>query len=231
MAVQDLTDGDGAGEDEEVQPEEADGEVVPVQHQAGGEVVPVQHQAGGEVVPDEDQADGDEESDQGADGGSSSAVRKKGRPAPLVKLEGKDRVAFSRWCKKESLELKCMDPGELQEVKASWMTNPDAAKSRILSSSSGQKTMNSSKEKDLWYTTAKIASSECLAVDSEELQSLLQGLRRRKSRYPHLRDQQSFDEFEYHDFHAKVKSKSRFVETAMNMESDELASKDAKGAE
>ena len=139
--------------------------------------------------------------------------KRKGRPTPLVKLESKDRVAFSRWCKRRILSLQTLGPMELQEVKASWMINPEAARSRILNSSSGQKSTTMNKDKDHWYTAAKIASAECLHPDSAELQALLAGLKRKKSRYSHLKDQEAFDEYEYHDFHSKIKAKEKFVET------------------
>ena len=155
----------------------------------------------------------------------SAAAAAKGRPkAGGPNLSGTQRVAWSRFCKKQNLQN--LSDKDMEEIKSAWLLDPSQAKTRILSSQTSSSTKSIGGAEDGWYTSSKVAKKEGLEDGSEALQKLLAGLNRRPSRFAHLADDATWDEYEYVGFDTKKRERSKEVTTTMHQSTDEVAEQD-----
>ena len=147
----------------------------------------------------------------------------KGRPkAGGRNLSG--GVAWSRFCKKQNLQN--LSDKDMEEIKSAWLLDASQAKTRIVSSQTSSSTRSIGGAEDGWYTSSKVAKKEGLEDGSEALQKLLAGLSRRPSRFAHLADDATWDEYEYVGFDTKRRERSKEVTTTMNQSTDEVAEQD-----
>ena len=145
-----------------------------------------------------------------------------GRKPAGPKLSGTERVAFSRWCQKQSVSLKDMDSSQIGEIKSAWLVNPAEAKSRVVTSTTQQLTKTKSGASESWMTAAAIAKEENLDVGSAELQELIAQLPKKSSRYKHLAQDSRWDEYEYVGFSTKKRQKERSIGTRADVSTGEL---------
>ena len=157
--------------------------------------------------------------------GSSSSKKAAGRPASVVPLSGSQKVAFSRWCKKQSISIAEMS--NANELKSAWLLSPENAKSILIKSTSSQETKAESGSSDLWITKARIEVLE--NKSGAELEELVSGLESRPSRFQHLRGKEEWREYFYQGCHEKKQTRAKVVKTDLVTTSDELAAEDAAG--
>ena len=160
-----------------------------------------------------------------AEEGSGSSSSKKGRPGSAVPLSGSQKVAFSRWCKKQSVSI--AEVSNANELKSAWLLSPENAKSIIIKSTSSQETKAESGSSDLWVTKARIEVLE--NKTGAELEELISGLESRPSRFQHLRGKEEWREYFYQGCHEKKQTRAKVVKTDLVTTSDELAAEDAAG--
>ena len=168
-----------------------------------------------------------EQEQQPAEEEGQKQTQQMGRPTTGPKMSSTQRVAFSRWCSRQSIQSKELDGESLADLKATWLVNPETAASKVVSSTTRQSTSSKTKHAEGWMTRNAIAKEENLPPDSEEMDELLAGLSKRPSRFGHLSKNEKFQEYNYQSFAKKEKTKERYLGTDLQVTSAELQEEEA----